>query len=343
MSEPIDIKTKKIIPQLNAIKFDKSLVLDNLEHNILTHWDTWGKFQQSWTNSAYRTFKDLEKYIVMIYLIRNHWQSLSDKFIYFSMDEFYDQNEIIIDKINLIQISNELNIPKETIRRKVNELQDANILTRNGKSITFNKSGIDFQKPQETNELLSNFIEKKSKMMEGNDWFGEGWKKEEIKKFIKKYFTIFWLRFLKLQIPFLIRHKNVFGDLESWIVWGNIALTHQYNLAKNMDNDLYKNKNGERIVFKNYYSSVINIKMKQGVNASSISDISTIPRATVIRKLKHLVKTGCISKTENLEYIMTSKGKMNKKIASNFLLNQNCVAEFLTDIFDLMKNSNFKL
>ena len=158
MSEPIDIKTKKIIPQLNAIKFDKSLVLDNLEHNILTHWDTWGKFQQSWTNSAYRTFKDLEKYIVMIYLIRNHWQSLSDKFIYFSMDEFYDQNEIIIDKINLIQISNELNIPKETIRRKVNELQDANILTRNGKSITFNKSGIDFQKPQETNELLSNFI-----------------------------------------------------------------------------------------------------------------------------------------------------------------------------------------
>ena len=343
MSEPIDIKTKKIIPKLKDNKFDKTLVLESLEQNILTHWDTWGKFQQAWTNSAYRTFKDLEKYIVMIYLIRNHWQNLSDKFIYYSMDEFYDQNEITIDKINLIQISNELNIPKETIRRKVNELQDANILTRNGKSITFNKSGIDFQKPQETIELLSNFIEKKSKMLEGNDWFGEGWTKEEIKKFIKKYFTIFWLRFFKMQIPFLIRHKNVFGDLESWIVWGNIALTHQYNLAKNMDNDLYKNKNGERIGFNNYYSSVINIKMKQGVNASSISDISTIPRATVIRKLKHLVKAECISKTKNLEYVMTSRGKMNKKIASNFLLNQNYVAEFLTDVFDLMKNSNFKL
>ncbi len=343
MSEPIDIKTKKIIPQLNPIKFDKSLVLDNLEQNILTHWDTWGKFQQAWTNSAYRTFKDLEKYIVMIYLIRNHWQNLSDKFIYYSMDEFYDQNEITIDKINLIQISNELNIPKETIRRKVNELQDANILTRNGKTITFNKSGIDFQKPQETIELLSNFIEKKSKMLEGNDWFGESWTKEEIKKFIKKYFTIFWLRFFKMQIPFLIRHKNVFGDLESWIVWGNIALTHQYNLAKKIDSDLYNDKAKERIGFNNYYSSVINIKMKQGVNASSISDISTIPRATVIRKLKYLVKADCISKTKNLEYVMTSRGKMNKKIASNFLLNQNYVAEFLTDVFDLMKNSNFKL
>ena len=276
-------------------------------------------------------------------MIKENWQKLSDRFQYQTMDEFYESEFVTIEKINLIQISNELNIPKETIRRKVNELQDANILTRNGKTITFNKSGIDFQKPQETIELLSNFIEKKSKMLEGNDWFGESWTKEEIKKFIKKYFTIFWLRFFKMQIPFLIRHKNVFGDLESWIVWGNIALTHQYNLAKKIDSDLYNDKAKERIGFNNYYSSVINIKMKQGVNASSISDSSTIPRATVIRKLKYLVKADCISKTKNLEYVMTSRGKMNKKIASNFLLNQNYVAEFLTDVFDLMKNSNFKL
>ena len=47
MSEPIDIKTKQTIPQIkNNIKFDKSLVLDNLELNILTHWDTWGKFHK---------------------------------------------------------------------------------------------------------------------------------------------------------------------------------------------------------------------------------------------------------------------------------------------------------
>ena len=343
MSQPIDIKTKKIIPQLNSIKFDKSLVLDNLEQNILTHWETWGKFQQAWTNSAYRTFKDLEKYIVMIYLIRNYWQNLSDKFTYLSMDEFYDQNDITIDKINLIQISNELNIPKETIRRKVNELQEAKILIRSGKSITFNKSGIDFQKPKETIELLSSFIEKKSRMMQGNEWFGEGWSKETIKQFIKKYFTIFWLRFLKMQIPFLIRHRDVFGDLETWIVWGNIAVSHQYHLARKKEEELIGDKSIDPIGLKNYYSSVVSVKMKRGINASSISDISTIPRATVIRKLKWLVKQGCVLRTKNLEYIMASKGKMNNKIASNFLVNQNYVAEFLTDIFDLMKNSNFKV
>ena len=343
MSQPIDIKTKKIIPKTNPTKFDKSLVLDNLEQNILSHWETWGKFQQAWTNSAYKTFNDLEKYIVLIYLVRDYWQSLSDKFTYLSMDDFYEKSNFTIDKINLIQISNELNIPKETIRRKVNELQEANVLFRTGKSITFNKEGIDFQKPVETIELISSFIDKKSKMMQGNDWFGEGWNKEEIKQFIHKYFTIFWLRFLKLQIPFLIRHKNCFGDLETWIVWGNIAVHHQYHLSKKNEEDLINDKSMDPVSLKNYYSSVTNIKNIQGINASSIADITRIPRATVIRKLKWLTKQGCITKNKRLEYNMTPSGKLNKKIASNFLINQNYVAEFLTDIFDLMKNSKFKI
>ena len=81
----------------------------------------------------------------MIYLIRNYWQNLSNKFQYLSMDDFYDLESIIIDKINLIQISNELNIPKETIRRKVNELQKENILERRGKSIIFNKKALNLK------------------------------------------------------------------------------------------------------------------------------------------------------------------------------------------------------
>ena len=155
MSEPIDIKTKKTIQTEYKIRFDKSLVLSNLEENILSHWDTWGKFQQSWTSKAYETFRDLDKYIVMMYLIKKYWQNMSSKFSYSSMDEFYDSDTLSIDKINLIQISQELHIPKETIRRKVNELQQDGILQRTGKSIKMYKKGINFQKPIETIELLS--------------------------------------------------------------------------------------------------------------------------------------------------------------------------------------------
>ena len=338
MSDPIDIKTKKIIPSSQS-RFQKSLVLDNLETNILSHWDTWGKFQQAWTSRAYKSFNDLDKYVVLIYLIRNNWQSLTDKFQYLSMDEFYDSERVVIDKINLIQISNDLKIPKETIRRKVNELQDTYILKREGKSIIFNRKGIETQKPNDMIELLSIFIEKKSKMLKGQDWFGEQLSKDYIKSFIKKYFTIVWLRFFRMQIPFLTRHRNVFGDLETWIVWGNIGLSHQYQLAKAAERNLITSE----ITLKSYYSNVSDVKIDRGVNASSIADISSIPRATVIRKLKWLVSQKAIKKNKNLEYQMTKGGKLNKKISENFLLNQNRVAEFLTDFFDLMKDSQFKI
>ncbi len=338
MSQPIDIKTKKTIPSIEP-KFNKVLVLENLENNILSHWSTWGKFQQAWTSRAYKAFHDLDKYLVLIYLIRDYWQSLSDKFQYLSMDEFYDLESVKIQKINLIQISEDLGIPKETIRRKVNELQESNILKRDGKSIIFNRKGIEAQKPNDTIELLSVFVEKKARMLQGQEWFGESITKDYIKNFIEKYFTVVWLRFFKMQIPFLTRHRQVFQDLETWIVWGNIALSHQYHLAKAAEKNLIL----EPIKLKNYFSNVADVKIERGINASSIADISRIPRATVIRKLKWLVKQNCIKKNKNLEFNMKKGGKLNKRISENFLLNQNSVAEFLTEIFDYMKNSKFKL
>ncbi len=338
MSDPIDIKTKKIIPTTTE-KFSKSLVLDNLHQNIVSHYDTWGSFQQSWTNKAYKTFKDFDKYIVMMFLVRNYWQSIADKFSYFSMDEFYDLENVKIDKINLINISQELNIPKETIRRKVNELQEAGILVRDGKSILFNKRGMNYQKTENTIELVSTFIAKKSNLLQGNDWFGESLKKEDIKKFINKYFTIIWLRFFKLQMPFLIRHRNVFKDLETWVVWGNIALNQQDQIRKAHEQDLLVQNIGRD----NYYVNMASFKIERGINASSIADISNIPRATVIRKLKWLMKYNVIKKNKNLEYQLKTSGKLHKTINQNTIINQTAVADFLTDIFDYMKNSNFKI
>ena len=40
---------------------------------------------------------------------------------------------------------------------------------------------------------------------------------------------------------------------------------------------------------------------------------------------------------------MNNRGKLNKSISENFMINQNAVAEFLTDIFDYIKDSNFKI
>jgi len=342
MGEPIDIKTKKIVSNFSLeSKFDKDLVFETLEKNLLLHWGAWGKLQQSWFSGAYLKFKDLDKYIVLIYLMRDHWQNLSDRFQYLSLEEFYGKEYLIIDKINLIRISEELNIPKETIRRKVNELQNEGIINREGKKIIMYKEALLVLTPEKTLDLLSSFIEKQSKILSEANWFGEAISQEYIKKYFRHFFTIMWLRFYKLQIPFLIRNRNIFRDTETWMVWGNIALVHQYNLNKFQEQNLIRSEN--IISTDNYYSSIVNVKMLRGVNASSVADISSIPRATVIRKLKWLVSQDLIKKNKNLEYTLSYKGKLNKKLEDNLKNNRTHVSDFLTDIFDYIKNSNFKL
>ena len=99
----------------------------------------------------------------------------------------------------------------------------------------------------------------------------------------------------------------------------------------------------ENIRVDNYYANMAHFKIERGINASSIADISEIPRATVIRKLKWLIKQDVIQKSKNLEYQLKETGKLNKIISKNTIINQEAVADFLTDIFDYMKNSNFKL
>ena len=341
MSEPIDIKTKKIVPQPIKQGFDKAMVHETLQKNIISHWDTWGKLQSLWANRAYKTFKDFDKYIVLIYLVRDSWQQSADKFEYFSYEEFYNKENVVIDKINLIKISAELRIPKETVRRKVNELQKEEVLSREGKKIILSRKSAFYQKPQKSLEALSSFLEKKSNFLQGEKWFGDPIKKDDIISYIEKYFTIIWLRFLKLQIPFLLRHRANFGDLETWMIWGNVAIHHQKNLAKAYEQNLTTDA-GSVVNYLNYFGKVSDVKIVRGVNALSISDITSIPRATVIRKLKWLVKQDVLKKNKNLEYVMKNTGKLSKKIEQTFKNNQVFVAEFLTDFFDYYKNSNFK-
>tara|TARA_B100001057_G_C22354816_1_gene758514 strand:- start:370 stop:645 length:276 start_codon:yes stop_codon:yes gene_type:complete len=82
---------------------------------------------------------------------------------------------------------------------------------------------------------------------------------------------------------------------------------------------------------------------KNGINASSISEISNIPRATVIRKLKYLKKQKLVKKNKKLEYMLLPSPKNITLFEQNYMHNQKHKAGFVTIIFDLMKNSSFKI
>ena len=338
MTDPIDIKTKLKLLKNTENVFNKSVVYEVLSKSLSLSWDLWVQFQQVWISRSYDQFKDHDKYLVLIYLVQDIWQSSSDKFIYNSLEEFYSKDEFIIEKINIIKISKDLHIPKETVRRKINDFEKIGILRREGKSIILKNSLINSQRPIKSLDSLVNFIYKNSLFLQAEEWFGDPLTKKEIKFFIENFFTVCWLRFFKLQLPFLVRHRDVFGDLETFQIWGLIAVNHQSKVTKAVMQNIISEPSDAK-----YLYVVSKTEVLYGLNASSISDITKVPRATVIRKLRWLVNKNLIKKNKKLQYFMNNSGNLNKKISINFLSNREAVCSFLTDIFDLIKNSNFKI
>ena len=349
MSKPIDSKTVSIYDHLKKkpsldTKEIKNLnsaeVYEVLNKNSNDTVSYWFKLQQAWCHNAYNTFKDYDSYLILIYLVNEIFKKYSDRFQYLTYDEFYEKKELIIEKINLIEISKDLNIPKETIRRKVNFLQEKNIIFRKGKSIFFNSHFLNnTQRPANSKQIMSVFLEKSGQILAKEVWFGRAFNRTEIEQFIDKYFTICWQHWFRLQIPFLVRHRTFYGDLETWNVWGSIGISQFSDYNKQVQSRVIEDPRS----YADLYLHLLRHTPKNGINASSISEISNIPRATVIRKLKILLKQKLITKNKKLEYMLLPSPRNVKSFEQNYMHNQKYKANFVTTIFDLMKNSSFKV
>ena len=187
--------------------------------------------------------------------------------------------------------------------------------------------------------MMSSFLEKTSLILEKESWFGSSYTKDQIEEFIDKYFTICWQHWFRLQIPFLVRHRTFFGDLETWNVWGAIGISQFTDYSKQVRNRVVDDPR----TYADLYLHLLRHTPRNGINASSISEISNIPRATVIRKLKLLLKEKLVQKNKKLEYMLLPSPKNIKSFEQNYMHNQKHKADFVTTIFDLMKNSSLKI
>ena len=327
-------------PNLHSLeKLDSNKIALVLSANTLILMKHWIKFQQEWINNIYKQFKDYDKYILLIYLVSKSWEDDLDLFKFYSMDEYYTKEEIKLPNISLLELTENLKIPKETIRRKLVELEKQSLIRREGQIIFLAQSALNLQKPENSIKNISIFFEKLSILLSAQDWFGPTIKREDVELYFKKYYTIFWNRYFQFQIPFLVRWKTVFGDLESFIIWANMGINQSVILEGN-NLELKKEQYIANIISMN--DTKANESM-HGVNASSIAEISSIPRATVVRKLKKLSKEKIIKRNNKLEYFLTDQGRLNKKIKANYLINQKNIALFVTDIFNYIKKSSMKI
>jgi len=273
-----------------------------LESNFQSLVGTFFNFQIQWLNAAYKSFNDFEKYLILIYLVKKTLDFYSRHFVKLSFDQYYYKNKIDIENFNAIDVSKILNIPKESTRRKILELEKQGVLLKSGKKLSIDRSAFNFQKPSITIESISNFLSIFSKILVKNKILENKFTNNEIQKHILNNYTYCWKFFFEMYIPILVNLKNHLGSLETFFIYGTCIVNQHHELNKKIK------KNNEVKLFnkEDYINRILQIN-KTGINAMSISDITGIPRTTVVRKLSKLVKKKSLSKDNNKLYYISKK------------------------------------
>ena len=272
----------KLLPQVSK-QIRSGDVREVIEKNFVSIIPVWAPLQLAWVNNVYRTFHDYEKFMIIMHLLLQTFEAYSKNFVKLNYDEYFDQNEVEIKSINVMEISKSLNIPKETARRKINELEEMGAIKRINKKIIIDRNTWPNIKPQETIKRMTRFLSTLSKLCVNEGLIQEPISSESLTKTCKEYFSFVWQLYYEMQMPMLLGFKKVFGDLESFHVNGVCVINEALNSKKNDNSEMSNEFYLEKYFFADNKDDV-------GVNAMSISEITGIPRATVIRKLNKLIK-----------------------------------------------------
>ena len=290
------------IPQISQQIYQEDLI-KILEKNYHIISPIWVGHQMEWLNSVYASFRNHDKFLILIYLIKKTLDFYSNNLIRLTYDNFYSKDTIEIAKFNVSEISLNINIPKESARRKVLELEKSSAIIRNKKKIIIDRSAFPFVKPIKSVKRISRFLSMFSKILVKEKILKNKLSSEELENVIKKNFSLVWKAYYELQIPMMIGYKELFEDLESFHIYGTCVVNQHLYLKKTA---------GTKMTRSEFIESIYSDEETQGINAMSISDITGIPRATAVRKLNKLVKQNYLSINSKKHYRLT--GALVKKL-----------------------------
>ena len=112
----------------------------------------------------------------------------------------------------------------------------------------------------------------------------------EVSKLIKNNFSFCWYQFFKFIFSYCFRWRKYFGDLEIMLIDITIAFNSVTTASIKLKGiESHIDKWREEILQNNI----------RGINAMSISEITGIPRPTVIRKINSLIKLNMVEMDKN--------------------------------------------
>jgi DNA-binding Lrp family transcriptional regulator len=316
----------KSIPSIsNEINEDKIFEIINKNFSKLA--PAYFSLVTNWLIRSYREYRNIEKFIILIYLINKDLILFRKNGIIIDYDTFYKDKSLEIPKINISDISRDLLIPKESVRRKIEALEKERVIKKTGKKIFIERSGYITAQAKKTLEEFSILVSKFSEILASEKISNRAFNVSEISNSIKENFSFCWYHFYKFLFIFTNRWKTDTKTLDLETICIGLIV-----LINTVQNKNFKNKDFDREIF----FKEVKKNNQVGINAFSISDITGIPRATVVRKLEFLIKNKFlnIDKKKLYSFSMNIKTKQFKIIKKLQDKNMISLSSFLHRVFN---------
>ena len=292
---------------IQEVDFSKTLTDDQVYESIMSHYSTlskdWIFHQWNWMNNVYGSFNDHYKYMIVISLVEKTLQFYDQMNIQYSYEEYYSKSYLQIEKFSITELCEKLDLPKETVRRKVLELEKEGVITRNKKKIIIDRKAFPFVKPDNQIKFSAKYIYLVSQALNKDKVYSKKPDQKTIENIIKKKFSLSWRWFYRMQIPLIIGYHKFFQDLTTFHIWGTICMNQVLNVSSQLNSS---NEKSSLDYFATNNILIENLGTNSGISAMSISDMTKIPRATIIRKCKYLIKEDLIKLNEKKQYVLTS-------------------------------------
>jgi Mn-dependent DtxR family transcriptional regulator len=310
-------------------QIDEDKIFQIIEKNFSKLAPIWYSLITNWLVRSYNVFQDIDKFIILIYFINKNLIFYRKNGLIIDYDAFYEDKELEIQKINISDVAHDLKMPKESVRRKILELENKGVIKKTGKKIFLNRSAFITAKAKDTLKDLCTLIQKLNVLLVKEKVTNKEFEINEISNSIKENFSFCWYQFYKFLFIFTNRWKTNYNDLETFA----IGLVVMLNTVHNKD-FLSKDLSGKS------FHKLAQGSDDVGVNAMSISDITGIPRPTVVRKLKYLIKSDFLNRNEKKLLSLNIKGKTMKETSKLREMNMKDLSNFLYRVFNQIKIIN---
>ena len=318
----------KSLPAISA-QIDEKIINKVIQKKFALLSPYYYSFMSNWLIRAYKRYDDIDKFLIIVYLIHKNLVFYKKNALVVDYESFYKDRTIEIEKINISEISHDLKIPKESVRRKILYLEKKRLIKRIGKKIFVDRSTFLNAKATDTLKELCILLNEFNKLLKKEKIIDSVFELKEIDRSIKNNFSFCLYQLNKFLFIYFNRWRPEMKDLETLTIGMLVVLNATQN----------KEFKPSKLSIKSYREEIMGSDTR-GVNAMSISDITGIPRPTVVRKLKWLIDKKFLTINDKKLISLDVRGSAFNKSINMQKQNMLNLSNFIYRLFNQIKVIN---